>query len=197
MALNAVLLQNTMQPEPVQPRLLDRDDRIALAGPDLRLAPELSKQRQKLGRITRRDAVLGHLLALAGRQRRHQPIRTAQFQRYKNCGNMRADSGRSVERMIERHRRLQVEWFQQPQSGFRLGRYPLPMESSSLTLLAMTGWAPRKRASGHPTGSTRAAISNLVMAGLVPGIHVFTFFSAVKAWMAGTSQATTETRIWS
>src|SRR6266550_3145685 len=112
MALNAVLLQNTMQPEPVQPRLLDRDDRIALAGPDLRLAPELSKQRQKLGRITRRDAVLGHLLAIAGRQRRHQPIRTAQFQRYKNCGNMRADSGRSVERMIEQHRRLQVEWFQ-------------------------------------------------------------------------------------
>jgi hypothetical protein len=34
--------------------------------------------------------------------------------------------------MIEQHRRLQVEWFQQPQSGFRLGRYPLPMESSSL-----------------------------------------------------------------
>jgi hypothetical protein len=30
MALNAVLLQNTVQPEPVQPRLLDRDDRIAL-----------------------------------------------------------------------------------------------------------------------------------------------------------------------
>jgi hypothetical protein len=39
--------------------------------------------------------------------------------------------------MIEQHRRLQVEWFQQPQSGFRLGRYPLPMESS-LTRLAMT-----------------------------------------------------------
>jgi hypothetical protein len=32
--------------------------------------------------------------------------------------------------MIEQHRRLQVEWFQQPQSGFRPGRYPLPMESS-------------------------------------------------------------------
>ena len=72
---------------------------------------ELRKQRQKLGRIARRDAVLGHLLALAGRQRRHQPIRTAQFQRHKNCGNMRADSGQSVGRMIEQHRRLQVEWF--------------------------------------------------------------------------------------
>jgi hypothetical protein len=32
--------------------------------------------------------------------------------------------------MIEQHRCLQVEWFLQPQSGFRLGRYPLPMESS-------------------------------------------------------------------
>jgi hypothetical protein len=32
--------------------------------------------------------------------------------------------------MIEQHRCLQVEWFQQPQSGFRLGRYPPPMESS-------------------------------------------------------------------
>src|SRR3984893_2273602 len=110
MALNAVLLQNTVQPEPVQPRLLDRDDRIALAGPDLRLAPELRKQRQKLRHIASRDAVLGHLLALAGRQRRHQPRRTAQFQRNKNCGNMRADSGRFVGRMIEQHRRLQVEW---------------------------------------------------------------------------------------
>jgi TctA family transporter len=29
------------------------------------------------------------------------------------------------------------------------------------------------------------------MPGLVPGIHVFTFFSAVKAWMAGTSSAKT------
>src|SRR5947207_14700499 len=38
MALNAVLLQNTVQPEPVQPSFLDRDDRIALAGPGLRLA---------------------------------------------------------------------------------------------------------------------------------------------------------------
>src|SRR5205807_248589 len=40
-----------------------------------------------------------------------QPIRTAQFQRHKNCAKLRADSGRSVGRMIEQHRRLQVEWF--------------------------------------------------------------------------------------
>jgi hypothetical protein len=40
--------------------------------------------------------------------------------------------------MIVQHRRLQVEWVQQPQSGLRLGRYPLPMESSSLSLLATT-----------------------------------------------------------
>src|SRR5882757_2909268 len=109
-ALDPLLLQNTVQPEPVQPRLLDRDDRIALAGPDLCLAPEFRKQRQKLRHIAGRDAVLGHPLALAGRQRRHQPRRTAQFQRNKNCGNIRADSGRFVGRMIEQHRRLQVEW---------------------------------------------------------------------------------------
>src|SRR5260221_10812573 len=75
--------------------------------------------------------MLGHLLAFARRKRRYQPIRTTQFQRHRNCAKLRADSGRSVGRMIEQHRCLQVEWFLQPQSGFRLGRYPLPMESSS------------------------------------------------------------------
>src|SRR6266702_7966043 len=39
MALHAVLLQNAVQPEPVQPSVLDRDERMALAGPGLRLAP--------------------------------------------------------------------------------------------------------------------------------------------------------------
>src|ERR1700722_20113172 len=81
MALDALLLQNAVQPKPVQPRLMDRDDRIALASSDLRLALEFCKQRQKSGRIACRDALLGHLLALARRQRRHQPIRSAQFQR--------------------------------------------------------------------------------------------------------------------
>src|SRR5258708_33081106 len=139
MALNAVLLQNTVQPEPVQPRLLDRDDRIALRRPDPRLAPEVCQQLHQASNIAGRDAMLGHLLAFARRKRRYQPIRTTQFQRHKNCAKLRADGGRSVGRMIEQHRCLQVEWFLQPQSGFRLGRYPLPMESSSQALLAMTG----------------------------------------------------------
>ena len=138
-ALDPLLLQNTVQPEPVQPRLLDRDDRIALLRPDLRLPPEFRKQLHQTGYIAGRGAMLGHLLAFARRQRRHQPIRTAQFQRHKNCANMGADSGQSVGRMIEQHRRLQVVWFQQPQSGFRLGRYPPPMESS---LRSQSRWRP-------------------------------------------------------
>src|SRR5260221_10962059 len=130
MPLNAVLLQTTVEHEPVQPSFRARDDRIALAGPGRRLAPEVCEQLHQAGNIAGRDAMLGHLLAFARRKRRYQPIRTTQFQRHKNCAKLRADSGRSVGRMIEQHRCLQVEWFLQPQSGFRLGRYPLPMESS-------------------------------------------------------------------
>src|SRR5438876_7663681 len=111
MALDPLLLQNAVEPEPIQPRLLDRDDRIASAGPDLRLALELLTEPHQPGNIAGRNAVLGHLLALARRKRGDQPIRTAQFQRHKNCAKLRADSGRSVGRMIEQHRRLQVEWF--------------------------------------------------------------------------------------
>src|SRR6202008_1941936 len=101
MALNSVLLQNTVQPEPVQPSFLDRDDRIALAGPGLRLAPELCEQLHQAGNIAGRDAMPGHPLAFAWRKRRYQPIRTTQFQRQKNCAKLRADSGRSVGKMIE------------------------------------------------------------------------------------------------
>src|SRR6266702_6345660 len=113
-ALDPLLLQNAVQPEPVQTRLLDCDDRIAQAGPDLRLAIELCEQLHQLSNIVRLDAVPGHLLALAGRQRRDQPRRTAQFQRHKNCAKLRADSGRSVGKMIEQHRRLQVGWLCNP-----------------------------------------------------------------------------------
>ena len=110
-ALNAFLLQNAVQPEPIQPRLLDRDDQIGLARLGRRLALQVRKQLHQLSNVTSREAALGHLLALAGRQRRHQPHRTAQFQRYKNCAKLCADSGRSVGTMIEQHCRLQVEWF--------------------------------------------------------------------------------------
>ncbi|MGY4329606.1 hypothetical protein ACVWWG_004023 [Bradyrhizobium sp. LB7.2] len=108
-ALNAVLLQNTVQPEPVQSSFLDRDDRVALSGPGLRLAPELCEQLHQAGNIAGRDAMLGHLLAFARRKRGYQPSRTTQFQRHKNCAKLRADSGRSVGRMIEQHHCLQVE----------------------------------------------------------------------------------------
>src|SRR5260370_25694492 len=130
LALNSVLFQSARQQEPFENRLLDRDDWIALAGPGQRFPLEVRKQLQKPSNITSRDAVFGHLLALARRKRCNQPVRTAQFQRHKNCAKLRADSGRSVGKMIVQHRRLQVEWFEQPQSGLRPGRYPLPMESS-------------------------------------------------------------------
>src|SRR5262249_1369484 len=86
-ALNALLLQNAVDPEAIKARLLDRDDRIGLAGPGLCLALKLRKQLQKPRNIASRDAVFGHFLALAGRQRSYQPIRTAQFQRQKIAPN--------------------------------------------------------------------------------------------------------------
>src|ERR1700754_5082085 len=105
-ALDPLLLQHAVDPEPIQARLLDRNHRIVLAGSRLRLAFEVCKQLEKLRSIASRDAVFGHLLALAGRKRRHQPIRTTQFQRYEDCAKLRADSGRSVGRMIKQHRSL-------------------------------------------------------------------------------------------
>jgi hypothetical protein len=65
-ALDTLLLQNAVKPEPVQPRLLDRDDRMALARSRLRLALQLRKQLQEFRNITGLHAVLGHLLALPG-----------------------------------------------------------------------------------------------------------------------------------
>ena len=151
-ALDAFLLQSAVQPEPVQSRLLDRDDRIALTRSRLRLALQLRDQLQEFRNIAGPHAVSGHLLALAGRQRGHQPCRTAQFQRHKNCAKLRADSGQSVGRMIEQHRRLQVGWISQPQSGRRSWSLSTPhgifASSRKIALqfcrglLAMTGtWA--------------------------------------------------------
>ena len=76
-------------------------DRVVLSRSRHRLAVELGKPRQKSGRIPRPDAVLGHLLTPARRQRGDQPDRMAQFQRNKNCAKLRADSG-SVHRKGDR-----------------------------------------------------------------------------------------------
>lgn len=50
-ALNAFLLQNPVQPEPVKPRLLNPDDRIGLTGSGRRLALEFRKQFHQLSRL--------------------------------------------------------------------------------------------------------------------------------------------------
>jgi hypothetical protein len=44
---------------------------------------------------------------------------------------------------------------------------------------------------GIADGELIAPRANVVMPGLVPGIHVFILFIAIKTWMAGTSPAMT------
>ncbi|MGH9666620.1 MAG: hypothetical protein ACRD9L_19520, partial [Bryobacteraceae bacterium] len=59
---------------------------------------------------------------------------------------------------IEQHRRLQVEWFQQTSVWLQTWSLSTPMESSSLSLLAMTAEGIRWRR--FVTGAREASARN-------------------------------------
>src|ERR1700683_3253178 len=119
-------LQRPVDPEPVQSRFLNDDDRIGLARPRHRFALKLRQTFEKLAQISCRRRVLRHLLARPWRNRRQKPSRTAQFQRNENRANIHSDSGRRIGPLNSlEHRPLQSEvvaasLWQSP------GRYPPP-----------------------------------------------------------------------
>ncbi len=79
MAFDSLGLQHAMDPEAIEPSLLNDDDRIAPSGPRLCLPPEFGKPIQQPSDIAGRHHMLRHLLA-TGLQRGDQPFRVAQFQ---------------------------------------------------------------------------------------------------------------------
>ena len=103
MALEPLPFQQPVKPEPVQPRLLNDDDRKDLPGLRRSLAPQLGQPPQQPRHVSPLNAALRHLLALARRKRRDQPRLAAQFQRNENRAKLRADGGR-VFQVIAQHR---------------------------------------------------------------------------------------------
>ena len=80
MALDPFALQYAMDPEPIQTRLLNDDDREHLTGASARFLLQMRKPRQQAGHIAATHAVFGHCLPGPGRQGRDQPHRTTEFQ---------------------------------------------------------------------------------------------------------------------
>ena len=64
-ALDALVLQRTVDPEAVKPGFLDHDDPEDASGARLRLVPELCKARQQADDVTAGNCVARHLLAAA------------------------------------------------------------------------------------------------------------------------------------
>src|SRR3954470_6310160 len=62
MALDPFALQDAVDPEPVQPRFLDDDDRKDVPRPDTGFLLELGQARQKSGDVTAAHRMLRHLL---------------------------------------------------------------------------------------------------------------------------------------
>ena len=65
MALDPFLVQDPVDPEPIQPRFLDRDDRKDVPLPSACFLLELGQARKKSGDVTAADRMLRHLLAAA------------------------------------------------------------------------------------------------------------------------------------
>jgi hypothetical protein len=63
MALDPVLLQDPVNPEPIQPRFLDDDDRKDVPRPSACFLLELGQARKKSGGVTAAHRMLRHLLA--------------------------------------------------------------------------------------------------------------------------------------
>src|SRR6478736_1890949 len=69
MALDPFPLQYAMEPETIEPGLLDDNDRITVSGPHPTSLLKLGKPRKQLGMTACRYRMLRHLLAVPRRQR--------------------------------------------------------------------------------------------------------------------------------
>ncbi len=86
MAFDALFLEEAMNPEPVQPSLLNGDHRIMLAGLLMRLLADLIELLEQPRDIAGNEHMLRHSLASTGRRIGHQPFRSAQLHREEHCG---------------------------------------------------------------------------------------------------------------
>ena len=125
-ALDPLLLQCAVNPEPVEPGFLDHDDRETASCARLRLLPELRKARQQAGDVAAGNGMARHLLAATRQERCDDPARAAEFQRDEDCAKIGADGGRFRGAVSDRfHGRLQSGWSdEQPPLCQRAGRRP-------------------------------------------------------------------------
>ena len=146
MALDPLLLQHAVQREPVQPRLLDRNDRIALAGARQRLALQLRKLRQQRPRSPAATPCFDIFSPLPGDSEVINQVERLSSNETKIAQDA-SDSGRfSVSDTIsEQHRSSsRLSGLKQPQSGPRMAAIHSPWNLRFL--LAMTArWPPPAR----------------------------------------------------
>ena len=111
MAFDAFRLQRPVDPETVEPSLLDDD--YGKTSPVRARAFSLSRAKRSSSPATSppRTEMLRHLLSAARRQRCDQPGRSTEFQRNENRAKISADSGRSFGLVsCNLHGRLQSGW---------------------------------------------------------------------------------------
>ncbi len=94
-----------MHGKAVKPGLVDRDDVHRLADPSERFRRQPAQKREQRISVAARDRMLGHFVA-ARRQRGHEPLLAAQFQRDEKRGMIGAGGGLILEAEIvgARHR---------------------------------------------------------------------------------------------
>src|SRR5713226_918890 len=102
---DAILLEQSMHGKAVKPGLVDRDDVHRLADPSERFRRQPAQKREQRISVAARDRMLGHFVA-ARRQRGHEPLLAAQFQRDEKRGMIGAGGGLILEAEIvgARHR---------------------------------------------------------------------------------------------
>src|SRR3954452_21224491 len=145
MALDPVFsIQHSVDPEPVQTRLLDHHQRIEFPAAWLCFLAEVCKAGKQASGITAGHNMTGNLFA-SRCKRRHQPGRFAKFQRDEDCSKVDPDSSRcfglsswhkhdwpqrNVERPISATAQVTIH------SSWNLG--PLPCPSKRMPLGAIT-----------------------------------------------------------
>src|SRR4051794_5631961 len=144
-ALDPVGLEQAMQPEAVEARLLDDDHPDRHAGPPLRRRPQPGEQVEQRATVAAAHRMLGQLLA-AGRAHGHEPARLAQLERREELGIIRPAGGwRRGRGVIGRHRSppccpVATPTYQAEPPSTRMGSFSAPL-TLWLSMIAAVGLA--------------------------------------------------------
>lgn len=93
-AFNAFTHQHAVQPEPVEARFLNSDDRKLPTHAITCLASQIIQALEQTGHVSCNKSSLRHSGPIPGRQGCDQPSGLTEFQRHENCGKIVANSGR-------------------------------------------------------------------------------------------------------